>query len=690
MDRKLLYAGEFKAVKPPSPEFIMSIAGYASTKDVDRMNDIVEPSAFDSTMADYMKFPVILVNHNWYDDPVGKATSYKIDEKGLYIEASIVDTERGRTIKALIEAGLLKSFSIGFNIKKWESSADEDEPFRIVEVELIEISIVSSPANMEALIEAAESKGIQVKSLIDPREGRGSKGVTIMEPTEVKKIVDDSLAPVGDTIKEQSSTVAELGDKVANMSQVISELKQAAGDGKKTSGELRDLVDKATGDFTKAFTEMQEALKALRSRRIIHPAYDITGDNLKSMLMREPNEMKQNIPHDETVSRVLALQRKNDNVVFIDSLLECASRNDGGSYHTQPRKQRVKSLNIWQDFNEFRKAMDSTTATEGDEYVPTGLSGTLVERVRLELKVASLFEEIVMPTNPFNIGVELGDTDATLAGETTAKVSAFTTDDQTPATANLTISAKKAKSSIQVSMELTEDAAFAIMPLVLNRAVRGIARVIDKAIINGDDSSGTHLDSGYTVAATDFRKAFDGLRYHWITTINSGTVGSVVGKDLGTFSAATMRQIRGQGGKYFLYPSDTAWLMSVKTYLMRILSDLDQVQTLDKYGPQATILTGELAKHDGVPLVVIEFIDETQDAAGIYSAAGYTRSSMLLVNRSQWLRGIKRGMETAVERDFDNDVWKVFAYERMGFIPLLTPSSTDVIINGGYNVDVAS
>lgn len=122
------------------------IAGYANTATKDRVGDVVQPVAFEKTLPTYLKNPILLANHDW-NDPIGRTISAQITDKGLYVEAKISDTRPD--IKQLIREKVLSTFSIGYN----ELDADFDETTKtkyIKELELLEISIVSVPANTEA------------------------------------------------------------------------------------------------------------------------------------------------------------------------------------------------------------------------------------------------------------------------------------------------------------------------------------------------------------------------------------------------------------------------------------------------------------------------------------------------------------------------------------------------------------
>ena len=63
-------------------------------------------------------------------------------------------------------------------------------------------------------------------------------------------------------------------------------------------------------------------------------------------------------------------------------------------------------MRAWQE--SVTKAMDSTTAGAGDELVPQEEARQLWADVNTETAVASLFETVTMPSNPFRYPVAVG------------------------------------------------------------------------------------------------------------------------------------------------------------------------------------------------------------------------------------------------------------------------------------------
>lgn len=130
--------------------------GYGSTfGNVDRVDDVIEPEAFNKTVASGRKYN-LLWQHN-QGELIGSFPEVKVDSKGLYVKGRInLGTQKGREAYALIKAGDLTSMSIGFRIPKGGYEYKEDIRY-IKEIDLFEISLVTTPANTLATIESVKS-----------------------------------------------------------------------------------------------------------------------------------------------------------------------------------------------------------------------------------------------------------------------------------------------------------------------------------------------------------------------------------------------------------------------------------------------------------------------------------------------------------------------------------------------------
>ena len=134
----------------------LKIAGYANTTDKDRTGDIVTAKAWAKGIENYRKNPVLLYQHK-HDCPIGRVDKVTVDRKGLFVEALVSEAaEKLHSVHTLVRDGALKSFSVGFRVKdgKYDQKTDS---MTITDVELLEISVVSVPANQESLFSVRKS-----------------------------------------------------------------------------------------------------------------------------------------------------------------------------------------------------------------------------------------------------------------------------------------------------------------------------------------------------------------------------------------------------------------------------------------------------------------------------------------------------------------------------------------------------
>jgi HK97 family phage prohead protease len=145
-----------------SSERAGTLSGYASTFGgaADWYGQVIAPGAFSKTIAKHLAegtAPVMLWSHD-LSEPIGKWTTFREDEKGLFVTGEINrETRRGREALALIKQGAVTGLSIGFRIPKGGRHRADDGIVTLTEIDLLEVSAVSIPANPNARILAAKS-----------------------------------------------------------------------------------------------------------------------------------------------------------------------------------------------------------------------------------------------------------------------------------------------------------------------------------------------------------------------------------------------------------------------------------------------------------------------------------------------------------------------------------------------------
>jgi hypothetical protein len=86
------------------------------------------------------------------------------DEHGLKVEGRLInlDTERGKNIYGAMKEGVLDGMSIGYRAKEFAVGTKPNEPRRTLKkIELVELSVVTFPANGAARVQDIKSGDIR-------------------------------------------------------------------------------------------------------------------------------------------------------------------------------------------------------------------------------------------------------------------------------------------------------------------------------------------------------------------------------------------------------------------------------------------------------------------------------------------------------------------------------------------------
>ena len=179
---------------------------------------------------------------------------------------------------------------------------------------------------------------------------------------------------------------------------------------------------------------------------------------------------------------------------------------------------------------------------------------------------------------------------------------------------------------------------------VRSTLVRNAVEVIDDVLLNADTTATNNINAdGTTISAATAGKAhwllgFDGL-LHLPLVDNTAQ-----GNDHAAAPSADMfNEIRGKLGKYGVRPSELAYVADVSTYIKSLA--VAEFRTLDKLGPQATLLNGQLAQVDGIPVIVSEQLAQSDADGKVTDGGANTKGRLLVVNRAQWRLGLSPGAD---------------------------------------------
>lgn len=205
----------------------MVFFGYGAVfGNVDSYGDLIVPGAFAETLSfakSSAQWPAMLMQHGGAgftgDDmtPIGVWTELREDDVGLYVEGKLADTARGReahTLMKMTPRPAITGLSIGYVTKSYEPRSRPDQPRRkLTKLDLLEVSLVTFPANPKARIAAVKSGLTERVAELALRDAGFSR-------TEAKAILADGFK----TLHQRDA--GEAGDDVAALDGLLTILKR--------------------------------------------------------------------------------------------------------------------------------------------------------------------------------------------------------------------------------------------------------------------------------------------------------------------------------------------------------------------------------------------------------------------------------------------------------------------------------
>ena len=197
------------------------VAGFFSTYDKtpDSYGDIIEPGAFTETLekrkATGHPFP-LCVNHD-FSDVVGACDSIEEKEKGPFVEASLFDTGRAQEVRTWLKSGAIYQFSFAYDVLQRRDPTEEEKKAGVKNVlqkiELFEVSIVTVPANQNAVVTEVKSLELNTDSVelirIEEKSGRRNSRKDADVINQIIDLAKSLLDEPEDTNTEEEAKSAE-------------------------------------------------------------------------------------------------------------------------------------------------------------------------------------------------------------------------------------------------------------------------------------------------------------------------------------------------------------------------------------------------------------------------------------------------------------------------------------------------
>jgi HK97 family phage prohead protease len=520
------------------------IEGYASKSIVDRDWDLIPSEAID--INNFLKNPIILYQHN-KSEPVGKAVSIEKRTDGLWMKVLISET--AANIKTLITEGILQAFSVGFILKDWEFKDNGVLVYK--DIELTETSIVSVPANQDALFS-------QVKSL------------------------NEDLHKERPTTPKENNTMTDLEKLQKEMNELREEKKRLEEEKRKKEQAEKEAKEKAEKEaLKKGIDTLAESVTGINDKikeveELVETAKKELEEKLEELSKKSPRV--EGVPVDEkTIDKFMD---KFKDITLMANLFkkECT---DTLGFDRLP--ERVKSV-TW------------------DSQFTTLVRDSLLQDIYNNADLFNMFRripsEVTTDTLPYMPGlVAQWESSATDQGFEPGKVN---------------IDYWSIMSRLNYNYIVDEEAIVTWMPFIRTDMVRAITQGITKQILNNSP----------TVTNT----------YKGATAYAVGAGYQVPIAAPGEFLVGDVDAIRAAMVKYGVRPADLVLVLTSEQFLSLVTAD--EVSTVDKFGPSATIHTGVVGSVRGIPIV-------QNDDAPHSPTGGTGEPSGLMMNTQFWLVKIK-------------------------------------------------
>lgn len=661
MNKHLEFTTVFKAVSQDENDDLI-ITGLANAAVEDRVGDIIPEEAYKKGGLDnYRKNPILLFNHD-YGEPIGKTTGIEVSASGLAITATI--SEAAGRIYKLIKDGVLKSFSIGFMVTdaSYDSATDI---FVIKDLELLEVSVVSVPANQDSIFDIAKQFDTE-KDYTEFKQSFQKENNSALTDSAIQKEVDE----VNTDDTSNISAIAQKEDiymTEAEIKALEEKLKKAQSELSTTKGNLEaaeDLLDDVAKDKAVA-----DAVKAKDDARIeVKSQVEDLIKEVESRFTDNNNTLQESIKGLET-----ELKEKADE---IKSLTTNKMNFADGRSDTLTREEKndavLVSKLLGKDIRDT-KFFQGLVTKSGVQHTPSAdweveFNTNIFEEMKEKLVLEPLFKTLQMSTASMQIPLNPEAGDATwVSSNAVPSLNQPSSDGSSTGNAVLhklgetTLTAYKLASKEYLGYEEEEDAILGLVPIIRDAITRRMSRTSDQSLLRGTGAGagGSAISpfKGLTTLAADGRTA------HTITKHEVAVAAQYTVDDL--------QAVRRQLGSYGLNPGEVKYIVSEAVYY-DLLEDPD-FRTMDLVGNKATIITGQIGSVNGSPVIVSDS----------FEPKAATKDAVVAVYTPNFFVGNLRTMMIERDTDIINQKRVIVATRRMGFLAM---SNNYGVACGGWKV----
>lgn len=317
-----------------------------------------------------------------------------------------------------------------------------------------------------------------------------------------------------------------------------------------------------------------------------------------------------------------------------------------------------------------KASMDSTQSGAGQQLIGAQYVRDLWAAARAESRVFALLTSFEMTDPTAYLPVEADLPEMLLYSEATSSSASANASVNTGSN-RVTITASKLGFTQYWSGEMDEDSLIPFVPFLRQQLAVATAHYMDSLVLNGDTTTGASGNINLVdaaPAATKHYLAFDGIRKVGLVnnTSNSKNANGALTYSLLKEQIKRMRSdVYLQDWGHPTNPGDLIYVTDPDTADKAAL--LDEVISVDKFGPAATVLTGQLARVGQSPLISSMAMARTNATGNVSNtSANNTKGQVVAFNRNGFRVGFRRRVRVETFRDIKTDQNIIALYVRVG------------------------
>ena len=300
----------------------------------------------------------------------------------------------------------------------------------------------------------------------------------------------------------------------------------------------------------------------------------------------------------------------------------------------------------------------------GGDFIPDQFRAELYETFQVPRNLRALMPVVEMQNNTIIIP-RLGRSGRPYVKGQVSSDNPANYQASTVLTESKTIAVKGFATRYVVDDGAAEDSALALMPLLSRQIASDLEDAWEDCWINGD-ASGTlgdalgswNIRSRWGAAglggADDHRKAFDGLRQR---AFAAGTQAA------GTAALATTSEILGRISSMAELGVGNLYIVASPEAMIKHLMGNSDLLTIDKFGPNASLVSGSVASIFGHPVMMSRFVSADLAASGKYTGAG-SQTGILFYNAASFAQYQKRGVTVETDKNIGSGSIEIVATMR--------------------------